>query len=144
MDGLLAGVGNCSGFSYKQKIATVIDQSTGIITAVDRTVESHYGGNRGANLFRGFFPVRLDIACGVGADEDVIHHPAQDRMSTVGDFFLQWSYVKKKYKLKPYLLHVEFYILFLSYTIFNTLIVNFLLSSIPLSSLSLSIECLEL
>jgi len=37
----------------------------------------------------GFFFIRLDVPGRVGADEDVVHHPSEDRMTTVGNALLQ-------------------------------------------------------
>ena len=75
--------------SYKQNAPVIIDRSTGVIAAADRTVEGHNGGDRAVNLFCGLFLVRLDVASGVGADEDVVHHPAKHRVTAVSNLFLQ-------------------------------------------------------
>ena len=48
------------------------------------TVKSHNHGNRTVNLLCGFFFVRLDISGRVTPNENIIHHPPQNRMSVVG------------------------------------------------------------
>nr|DAV87625.1 MAG TPA: hypothetical protein [Caudoviricetes sp.] len=75
--------------SYKQNAPVIVDRSTIIIATADRTVERHYGGDSAVNFLCGFFFVRLDVSGGVGADEDVVHHPAENRMSAVCEFLFQ-------------------------------------------------------
>src|SRR5699024_10101250 len=73
----------------KQNAPAVINRSTGVIAAADRPVKGHDSRYRAVYLFCGFFLVRLDIACRVCADEDVVHHPPQNRMAAVGDTLFQ-------------------------------------------------------
>ena len=40
-------------------------------------------GNRTVNLLCGFFFVRFDVSGRVTANEDIVHHPPQNRMSVV-------------------------------------------------------------
>src|SRR5699024_7065339 len=76
-------------FLKKQDAPAVINRSTGVIAAADRPVKGHDSRYRAVYLFCGFFLIRLDIARRVCADEDVVHHPPQNRMATVGDALFQ-------------------------------------------------------
>lgn len=63
----------------RQNASVVVDRSAVVIAAADCTVKSHDHCNRAVDFFCTFFLVRFDIPGRVGADEDVIHHPAECR-----------------------------------------------------------------
>ena len=63
-------------FSDKQNPPAVVDRLTGVVAATDGSVQGHHRGNGTIYFLCGFFLVRFDIASRVGADEDVVHHPA--------------------------------------------------------------------
>lgn len=58
-------------------------------STANRPVQSHDGGHCAVYLLCGFLLVHFDVASRVGADEDVVHVPAQDGMPTVSNFLLQ-------------------------------------------------------
>jgi len=60
-----------------------------IIFIFNSSVKRHNGGNNTVYLFYGLFFVRFDISGGVRSDKNVVHRPAQNGMSAMGDFFLQ-------------------------------------------------------
>jgi hypothetical protein len=51
--------------------------SSGFVAAADCPVKRHDGCNRAVDLLRRFFLVCLDFSGRIGADEDVIHIPAE-------------------------------------------------------------------
>ena len=73
----------------KQNSPIIIDRLGLVIAAANSTVKGHDRCHGAVDFLCGFFFVRLDVACRVGADEDVVHHPAENGMSTVGDFLFQ-------------------------------------------------------
>nr|DAO53593.1 MAG TPA: hypothetical protein [Caudoviricetes sp.] len=75
--------------SYKQNASVIVDRSTGIIATADRAVECHNGRHGTIDFLCGFLLIRLNVSGRIGADEDIIHHPAQDRVTAVGNSLLQ-------------------------------------------------------
>jgi len=63
-----------------------------IITASYRPVERHNGGDRSVDFLGGFLFVCFDVARRIGADIYVVHHPAQNRVTAVGEFFFQGQF----------------------------------------------------
>jgi hypothetical protein len=57
-------------------------------------IQSHNGGYSAVNPLCALFLVYLDISGGVGADENVIHHPAKHRLPAVGKVLLQCQLIK--------------------------------------------------
>ena len=76
-------------YSNKQKAPAVINRSSRVVSTADRPVKPHDGGDCPVDFLCGFFFVRLDVSGGVGADEDVVHHPPQHRVAAVGNPFFQ-------------------------------------------------------
>ena len=68
----------------EENASIIIDRSTCIISTADPTVKSHDSGDGSVDFLCGFFFVSFYIACRVSADIDVIHHPTEYRMTTVG------------------------------------------------------------
>ena len=64
-------------------------RSVSVHATADRTVKTHDGGHGTVDFFCRFFFVGFDVFSRDGTDEDVVHHPAQDRMAIVSDFRLQ-------------------------------------------------------
>ena len=79
----------CCHESEHQKPAGIVHAFGCLVPAVHRTVKPHDRGHGSVNLLRGLFLVRFDIACRVGADENIVHHPPKDRMPAVGNHLLQ-------------------------------------------------------
>ena len=52
-------------------------------------VIAKFAGHGTVDFFCRFFFVSFDVFSRDGTDEDVVHHPAQDRMAIVSDFLLQ-------------------------------------------------------
>lgn len=77
-----------SPFLYQKQPAAVIHTVTPQ-SAAKSTVEPHDHGNGPVNLLCGLFFVRLDVARRIRPDENIVHHPAKDRMSAMGDAFLE-------------------------------------------------------
>ena len=75
--------------SDKQQPSCVVYALYILIAAADSAVECHDRCHGTVDFLCGFFLVRLDVSGWVGADEDVVHHPAKDGVSTVGDLFLK-------------------------------------------------------
>jgi len=65
----------------------VIDRLARVVAAPDRAVQRHDRGHRAVDLLGGLLLVRLDVPGGVGADEDVVHHPPEHRVPRVRDAF---------------------------------------------------------
>ena len=62
------------------------------ISAPYRTVKPHDCGNSPIYLFCGFFLICFDVACRVGSDEDIVHHPSQDRVAAVCDLLFKHKF----------------------------------------------------
>ena len=75
--------------SNKQQPPRVVDRFGRHIAAADGAVKRHDSGDGSVDLLGGFFLVGFDVARRVGADVDVVHHPAENRMPAVGDLLLQ-------------------------------------------------------
>ena len=73
----------------EENASVIVDGSTGIISTADSTVKSHDSSDSTVDFLCGFFFVSFYIACRVGTDIDVIHHPAEYRMPTVDQLLLQ-------------------------------------------------------
>src|SRR5699024_2591888 len=64
----------------KQQPSAVIDRLAGVVATSDGPIKGHNGGNGAIDFFCGFFLVWLDVSRRVGANVDVVHHPAEDGM----------------------------------------------------------------
>ena len=73
----------------KQNSSVIINRLGGVVTAADGSIQCHDRCHGTVDFLCGFLLVRLDVPSRVGADEDVVHHPAEDGMPAVGDFLLQ-------------------------------------------------------
>ena len=62
--------------SNKQQPSAVINRLAGVVAASDSPIKGHNGGNGTIDFFCGFFLVWLDVPRRVGANVDVVHHPA--------------------------------------------------------------------
>lgn len=63
--------------------------SGGSTAASNRAVEAHDGGHHAVDLLGGFFFVGFDVPGRAGADEDVVHHPSQNRVTIMSELSLQ-------------------------------------------------------
>ena len=68
-------IGNSLQLKNEQS-ACVIHAFARIVSAPNCTVKRHDGGDCAVDFFSGFFFIRFDVACRVGSDEDIVHHPA--------------------------------------------------------------------
>ena len=75
--------------SDEQDAPAVVDRSAVVVSAADRPVERHDGRDGSVDLLGGLLLVRLDVPGGVGADEDVVHVPAQHRVPAVREPLFQ-------------------------------------------------------
>lgn len=75
--------------SYKKNPSFIVYRSAGIYATADRTVEAHDGSNGIVDFLCGFFLVCFDVSSKICTDENVVHHPAQYKVTAVGDFLLQ-------------------------------------------------------
>ena len=63
--------------SDKQQPSCVVYALYILIATAYSSVKCHNRCHSTIDFLCGFFLVRLDVACRVGADEDVVHHPAK-------------------------------------------------------------------
>lgn len=73
-------------YSNKKDTSLIVYRSAGVYSTADRTVEAHDGSHGTVDFLCGFFLVCFDVSGRVCTDENVVHHPAQYRMTAVSDF----------------------------------------------------------
>lgn len=83
-------------YEVKQKLrnypGTIINALSSIIFTPNSTVKCHNSCHSSVNLLGGFFLICLDVACGVGADIDVVHIPPQNRVTAVRYFLFKHQF----------------------------------------------------
>ena len=78
--------------SDKQQAPCVVYALYILIAAANSTVKGHDRCHGAVDFLCGFFFVRLDVSGRVGADENIVHHPVEDRMPAVGNALLQHQF----------------------------------------------------
>ena len=73
----------------KENPSIIADRFAAVISAANRTAKTHDHGCRTIDLLGVLLLVRFDISRRVASDEDVVHHPAEYRMTAVGNPFLK-------------------------------------------------------
>ncbi len=76
-------------FLKHQQYTAIIYAGALSVTVPQRPVQCHDRCNSTVDFFGAFFFVRLDVTGRVSTDLDVIHHPAQNRLTAVRDSLLQ-------------------------------------------------------